>query len=411
MQREPRLAQAAHAQQRDQARFLHQRLDLVEFAFASDERGTLKRQVVGDVAHRHPPVRIADDAIDLLTVRRWHEALILLPDLEQLKGIGHALDHPVTVRLELQPGLTQGLSRLGGQQRLPTMGDGHDSGRCRLGQAVHLQRLGAASDIVGAVLPQDDRPDMQAGACLQGGRHRGQCTVVGHGVLDCLVRLLEQQQHPVGLVDLAPVPGGQQVARDAVMRGPDLGHCRVADLFRQLGAVDHIGQEEGADVAHRGCRWSRTVYGDLLQLPALQLKVRAERGHEGSPALGQLTDARVGEGDRNGRARSPPGRSAAATARPPALVGSAWVRRSARARRVCPRPGWSARAARRFRSAKSSRRARSRAGRCPAVAFTFLVDRPRLQAQALRLAYDDGEADGPRSYAAPACAVKGLAPA
>ena len=66
---------------------------------------------------------------------------------------------------------------------------------------------------------------------------------------------VEQQQHAVGLVDLAPAARREQVACDPVVCRPQLGHGGVAERLRQLGAVDNIGQEKGSDFVH--ARWCR----------------------------------------------------------------------------------------------------------------------------------------------------------
>ena len=243
LQRQPRLAQPAHAEQRDQPRLLQRVLDLVQLAFAADERAALVRQVVGDVLDRHPPVAGAHDAKDLLAVRGRDEACFGVADLEDLDRFGHALDQPVTVRLQLQRRLAEVVARFGGEQRLAATRQRHDACGGRLGQAVDLQRLRAARDVVGIVLAQDHRPDVQPGSRLQRHRHRRQRPVVGERVPDRLRGIVEQQQHAVGLVDLAPVPLRQQVARDTVVRRPDLGHRRIAERLGQLGAVDDIGEQ------------------------------------------------------------------------------------------------------------------------------------------------------------------------
>jgi hypothetical protein len=108
-----------------------------------------------------------------------------------------------------------------------------------------------AGDVVGRVLAQDHRPDVQADARAQHHRQRGQGAVVLDRVGDGVGGAVEQQQHAVRLVDLAPAPRPEQRARDPVVRCPDLGHRAVAEHLRQAGAVHDIGQQQGLDHTHR----------------------------------------------------------------------------------------------------------------------------------------------------------------
>ena len=137
------------------------------------------------------------------------------------------------------------------EQRLAAAGERHHPRRDRLGQALDLERLGAAGDVVGGVLAQDHRPDVQADARHQRHRQRRQRAVVLHRVADRVGAVVEQQQHAVGLVDLAAAPRRQQGARDPVVRGPDLGHRGIAELLGHLRAVDDIRQQQGLDLTHR----------------------------------------------------------------------------------------------------------------------------------------------------------------
>ena len=74
LQRQPGLAQSAHAEQGQQARSAEQALDLRQFALAADEGRRLVGQVVRDLVDRQPPVAHPDDAMRLLAVGRLHEA-------------------------------------------------------------------------------------------------------------------------------------------------------------------------------------------------------------------------------------------------------------------------------------------------------------------------------------------------
>ena len=66
-------------------------------------------------------------------------------------------------------------------------------------------------------------------------------------VADGVCAVVEQEQHAVSLVDLAPVPGREQCARDSVVRCPDLGHRAVAELLGELRAVHDVRQQQGLD--------------------------------------------------------------------------------------------------------------------------------------------------------------------
>ena len=111
--------------------------------------------------------------------------------------------------------------------------------------------LAPSATSAGAVLAQSDGPDMQTGTRLDRWNEQLQRLLVrqciAHGVCHCV----EQKQHAIGLVDLTPIPDGQQIPRGAVMRGPQSSHLGLADAHRQRGAVDDIGQEQGAQMAHQ----------------------------------------------------------------------------------------------------------------------------------------------------------------
>ena len=229
-----------------------QRLDLVQLALAADERGGLLRQVVRNLAapaasarrcaRRDRPSRCRAAP---RTARRAR------PTSNSSTGVGHALDHPVAVRLRPCRPVSPRASRASGVSRVwPPRAS--DITRAAVGLARPSTSSGLAprATSAGAVLAQDHRPHVQAGARLQRHRQRGQRPVVGQRVAHRIGRRVEQQQHAVGLVDLAPAPVRQQVARHAVVRRPDLGHRRVAEALGQLGAVDHVGQQQRAQFSH-----------------------------------------------------------------------------------------------------------------------------------------------------------------
>jgi len=62
----------------------------------------------------------------------------------------------------------KGFVRGGAEQRLPAASrERHDASRERLGEALCLDRLGAAGHLVGGVLAQGDRADVNAHAGAQ----------------------------------------------------------------------------------------------------------------------------------------------------------------------------------------------------------------------------------------------------
>ena len=248
LQAQPRLAQPAHAQQGDQARRPQRRLQLVEFTVTAQERGALLRQVVRHLAQGQPALAGSHHAVGLVGVGRRQEGR--RADLEQLDRLRHPLEAPMAVRVHLLAGRRQRLQRVGAEQGLAAAGQAHDARRGGLGHAVHLQRLGAAGHVLGRVLAQDHRPHVQAGARPQGVMQARERRVVGTRVGHRVVGALEHQQHAVGLVDFPPAVGRQQLACRAVVRRPQRGHRGVAQRLRQLGAVDDVGQQQGADFNH-----------------------------------------------------------------------------------------------------------------------------------------------------------------
>jgi hypothetical protein len=73
----------------------------------------------------------------------------------------------VTVRLHRQRGGAERALRFAVSRIWHRLRKRHHAGRGRLRDAVDLERLGAAPDVVGAVLAQDHRTDVQPGARLQ----------------------------------------------------------------------------------------------------------------------------------------------------------------------------------------------------------------------------------------------------
>ena len=248
---QPRLARAAHSQHRHQARAgLKAARQFGQRLGPANEGVALRRQTVLDAAHRHPHLPVADDAVGLGGVGRRREHCARITDLEQLDRFGDPLHAPVAVRRQPQRDLAQRSTGVGRHKCLPAVGDRHDARCHRLGGAVHLERLRTPGDVAGAVLAQDHRADVQAGACAQWRVELRQRAVVGHGVGGSVGGGFEQQQHPVGLVDFASAPQRQQVAGEPVVGCPHGGHARVAKRLRYGRAVYHVGQKKCVCSAH-----------------------------------------------------------------------------------------------------------------------------------------------------------------
>ena len=158
----------------------------------------------------------------------------------------------MAVRLHTQQGAAERASRVTGEQRLAAQRRGHHPGRDRLGQPVHVESLGAGGHVVGAALAHPERADVDAGPRDERQTERGDGAVVGECETRGVGGGIEHSKQAVGLFDLAATPCAQQVARGAIVGDPVRGHGGVAQGFGDAGAVDHVGQQKGADFAHRG---------------------------------------------------------------------------------------------------------------------------------------------------------------
>jgi len=63
----------------------------------------------------------------------------------------------------------------------------------------------------------------------RGGIERSQRALVRQRKADRVCRSVEQQQHAVGLVDLAAAPGREEVACEPVVGEPERGHSCIAE--------------------------------------------------------------------------------------------------------------------------------------------------------------------------------------
>jgi hypothetical protein len=143
----------------------------------ADERIALGDEVVSHVAQRAPEFTVADDAIRLFGVRRWRERTQPVhAELEQFDRLVDALQSIVAVALEFGPVGQAGASQRGARRRaeqgLPARRERHHARRERFGQALDLDRLGAARHVGGSVLPQRDRAVVDADADRESERLR-----------------------------------------------------------------------------------------------------------------------------------------------------------------------------------------------------------------------------------------------
>src|SRR5882762_2195165 len=248
---QPRLARAADPQHRHEARAgVEAARQFGQRLATADEGIELCGQTVLDVPRRQPDVALAHHAIALRCIGGRGKRRIGFADLEQLHRLCNALHAPVTVRLDAQRDVPQGVSRVGGEKRLPPARDRHHARRQRLRRTLDLERLGAARHVRGAVLAQDHGSDMHSGTRLQRWIQRGKGVLVRHRVGNRVGGRLEQQQHAVGLVDFASAPGREEISGEAIVSGPQRVQFGLTQPLRQLGAVAHVGQEQRSNLAH-----------------------------------------------------------------------------------------------------------------------------------------------------------------
>jgi hypothetical protein len=83
--------------------------------------------------------------------------------------------------------------------------------------------------------------------------------------------VVEEQEEPVGALDLVATVQREQVTRAAVVLGPDLRGKIVARALDQQRAVDHVGEEQGAP-GHDG--FSRHAAGASSAAAGIGLRYR-----------------------------------------------------------------------------------------------------------------------------------------
>jgi hypothetical protein len=151
------------------------------------------------------------------------------------------------------------------QQGLAAARQRHDTRGQRLGDALDLDRLGTAGDLLGVVLAQRHRADVKAGARAEA--EGGECLVVGQCERRGREPVGEQQEEAVAVVDLAAAVAGEEGTRAAVMLGENTRRASVAQALDDGSAVDEVGEEKrviGHATASSTVRTAPTVCAHAL---------------------------------------------------------------------------------------------------------------------------------------------------
>ena len=225
---------------------------LAQLGTPADEGVALGGQVVRHVGERPPRAAGLHDAVALGgVVRRLERRPTGASRLVHLDRLVDALQPVVAVVLPLRAvdaALRQRLARGGGGEDLAAGGHRHHACRERLRQPFHLQRLGAARHVVGRRGAQRHRPDVQADPRRQA--ERTHVVLVGKREAQRRGGIVEKHEEAVGGVDLAPALAAQEVARAAVVLGPQHPRALVAQALRDERAVDDVGEEQCRQIAH-----------------------------------------------------------------------------------------------------------------------------------------------------------------
>jgi hypothetical protein len=147
-------------------------------------------------------------------------------------------------------------------ERLAAARERHDARRDRLGDALDLDRLGAARNVGRIVLAQRHRADMDAGASEEA--ERRDRVVVRERERRRLRGVGEEEEEAVAVVDLAAAVAGEEGARGAIVLGEDARRARVAEPLDERGAVDQIGEKQRVRVHATASRTSRLAPTDSM---------------------------------------------------------------------------------------------------------------------------------------------------
>jgi len=209
-----------------------------------------------------------ENALDLVGVcGRGQRCRSLPAHLIHFDRLGHASEHVGSVRQpgEVGPGAiglrgspTRQVEGHPGQEGLPSGRHRHDPRDHRLGNPLHLDRLGPPGHIGRGIGPPDDLTDMDPDPRLEGDLERvaqgGELVVVGDRVADGADGPVEQDEKAVGLVDLLATELGEEIPRHPVVLLEDGRGPLISELFGETGAPDQVRGEEGAEEGrgHRG---------------------------------------------------------------------------------------------------------------------------------------------------------------
>ena len=201
-----------------------------------------------DLADGAPEVACADDAVGLVDIRWGKEgSRVAYAQFEDLYRLVDPFEAEVAMALDsrtLEERRVENLAGRGGEERLPAAGEGHNAGGDGHGEALDLGTDGSQGDVGGSVLAEGDRPDMEANP--GGQRKIGKCMVVAERIAGSVSRVVEQQEQAIGASDLTAAVVSEEVARPAVVLGPDLRRAGVAE------ALDH-GVLSTTSVKRRAC--------------------------------------------------------------------------------------------------------------------------------------------------------------
>jgi hypothetical protein len=214
----------------------------------ADKGIALGRKVVANLADRTPEFALEDHAVGFVDVCRWRERRnVAHAKLEHFDRRLDSFETVVAVTLDLRVFRERAGKRLprgGAHERLPAGRETHDPGRQRCGKAIDFRRPCALGDVLGRILAQRDLAGVEADS--RGDVEVRERRVIRERVAGGVGHIVEQQEQAVGAPDLAAVMAGEQVARPAIVCGPDFGGAHVAEPLAESGAVHHVGEEKGA---------------------------------------------------------------------------------------------------------------------------------------------------------------------
>ncbi|MBS0446180.1 MAG: hypothetical protein JSR59_09545 [Proteobacteria bacterium] len=178
--------------------------------------------------------------------------MVSLSASSKIYGFVNPFQLPMAVARQLQLSLIELLLGFSRQQRLSSDCDPHHPRRDRFGQPIDIQRFRPRCHVLRRGFAQRHLADMNPGPRQQRRIDLPERPVIGLRIADGVGGAVEQQHEPVALVDFAPAPLAQQVARKPVVLLPHLRHRGIAELLGDARAVDDVGHQQGQslDLAH-----------------------------------------------------------------------------------------------------------------------------------------------------------------